>query len=89
MEVQNPHGCQEALDEVQKKIILPLRQLQVKSFFVYAHSPYWVDFEEVDRDDDRHAKKLEALVMGDDYDSNAHGKARRQQSRWYEIRWDL
>ena len=56
---------------------------------MYAHSPYWADFEEVNRDDNRHAKSLEALVMGDDYDSTEHGKAQRQQSRWLETRWDL
>jgi hypothetical protein len=58
-----------------------LRQLEPKALFVYAHSPYWVDHEEVNRDDNRYAKTLEALVMGDDYDSSEYDKVQRQQSR--------
>jgi hypothetical protein len=59
MDVRHPFRCQEALDEVQRQLVLPLRLLRIKAFFVYAQSPYWTDPAEVNRDDIWHAKELE------------------------------
>jgi hypothetical protein len=82
----NLQASLQALCEVHKQIVRPLRQLRcLDRFFVTAWSSFnheqWprAKVEQYFRE---HAKNLETSVMGSTYDSEARGKTQRCTSKW-------
>lgn len=86
------------LHAIYRQVIAPLRALResLRSFYVVIDDtlPVWMDREYDEAEYDAHLarvcvqeKCLEAMVMGDDYNSIADGKLRRRKSTWDTSRY--
>ncbi len=75
---------------VQVQIVLPLKKLKsLRDCYIRAMTPRHIERRASDPSFGErlrlHEKRLETIVMGDDYDSIASGKIEQRQSEWTKM----